>query len=254
MAQAFRAGSLAASQVFQPTSLVLAEGTGWADQDIVLALAFCVGSGTTLGRPTGWTNIFAGTQGNIKWDLAWKLRTSSAFSTAERTWTSGSASNRDIEVQALAFTGVHPTSPIASAGTAGGSGLASGHNPDPPNNTDVGTNSLVVCGGGNENGGSTAVVNWVAPTNYTIQSAPDSAIALPYICLAVRTLDALISGAENPAAFAGSTGGSLDYWDGFTIGLAPATGGTTLTPAQGAVSLAGLAASLGFAINMPDEP
>jgi hypothetical protein len=64
--------------------------------------------------------------------------------------------------------------------------------------------------------------------------------------------------ADEGASGTTSYGVSMDVAGGiFTLGAvevkAAAVSGSTFTPAQGALSLAGLGTSLGFAINMPDE-
>lgn len=194
---------------------MLTAGAGWAQDDILLALMLGIDGVTSTASPSGWTDLASGNQaGTLWWRLSWILR---GASNPSLTWVIGNTSNtRAVEIHAVAFTGCHPTAPI-QASAFGTSGSGSGHPPDPPS-VDVGTNGLVAVIGAHYAG---SAAGWTAPSGYTLRS--DNTTANSGM-IATSAADALLSGTQNPAAFAGQAAGALPWWDGATISLAAAAG------------------------------
>lgn len=190
------------------------EPASCASGDVELALALA-DSGTSLTAPTGWTQLYAGTQGSMMYDVSYVARGGSAPSL---TWSvTGSSKYREIHILCLTSSTAGTISLDSSA--TGATGSAINHPPDPPSTTAVASASLAICGGINYAGSGAG--GWTAPTNYTRRT--DNTVGNDGV-MASRSLVA--SGAENPGAFSASLAGGLqDYYDGFTATWVDTAGG-----------------------------
>jgi hypothetical protein len=237
----FKTGTAAGSgAVTEPASA--------ASGDVFVALCLVDAVATSLLRPTGWTNILNDTTGagGMDFDISWVARGGSAPNLSW-TWTG----SWYYEVHILRFTGVDNVSPIDAQGTlvkstSGNKGNSqAGSDVDPPAVIAATTNTMAIAIAGHWTGSSSA---WSAPTNYTMRSTNTAGLDG---MMATRLLTG--TGSEDPNEFFESTNTALNHLFAMTITLKEASAGTTLTPAQGALSLAGLGTSMGFGILMPDE-
>lgn len=167
--------------------------------DALIAVAVAA-SGSGLTRPSGWTQLYSGTQGTMMWDVSYIIRTGSAPSLA---WTHTGSVFREVMIGALTPTG---TIRLDSQSAAGSSASASSSKPDPPATTAVATTSLAFCGGVHF-----ASATWTAQAGYTIRSTAGT----QDIALASKALAA--AGSEDPAVFGGTLGGADELWNGFTV-------------------------------------
>jgi hypothetical protein len=139
------------------------EPTGTAQNDIMIALALCSDSSTSLGAPSGWTVVTSGASaGNFKYNLAWIRRGASAPSL---TWTMSGAFYREVYI--LSYSGATPSGTPYGA-TADGGVQINVSTPNGPAVTTTAANSLVlsifVHWSGSGAGG------WTKPTGYTQRS------------------------------------------------------------------------------------
>lgn len=208
MAIAFRSASVNA---LVGTDNTPAEPTGAAENDIFVAIM--VGAAAlTLGLPSGWSSLYAGSGSVMEFLVGWIRRGASAPSLTFTT-----VGSNYSEVRIAAFSGCLTSgSVIDSQSASGGTGTATPGYPDPPSTTAVGSACMAVCGGGRWNDFGTSIT---APTGYTAVVNNNDAQALAYKLLSG-------SGAEDPSAFGGSKAdASGDTWHGFTITLSPVASG-----------------------------
>jgi hypothetical protein len=147
----------------------------------------------------------------------------------------------------MAFSGAHATAPfdVENGAAADSSGASINAGSITPNQND----SLVVIGlteGNTPGGGGPSIDGGFSTPVYTTFAAGSSArgAAISYL---IQTSAA----AANPTW---TVSGVTEYATAIAaFKPAAAGGGSTPTPAQGALSLSGKGTSLGFTINMPDE-
>jgi hypothetical protein len=189
------------------------EPAGAASGDALFAYAVA-DSASSLTKPTGWTDLYSGTQGLSKWLVSWITRGGSA---PALTWGVGGTSiYREVYLICLQAAAAIT---LDSQSAAGASGNASNHNPDPPATTAVQSTSLAISGGHNFNGCGAG--GWTVSTGYTVQTSHG---ASQEAVIQVKSLSA--SGSENPAALANvNASGTPDYWEGFTVTFTDAAGG-----------------------------
>lgn len=194
------------------------EPAGTASGDILIFLGVIDAAATTWNRPAGSTSLYSGTLTDFKYELSWVARGGGAATTL---WSKNAASLY-YEIYCLAISGGN-TSALDATSASGATGSATSHNPDPPAVTAVNSACLAICGGIYWNGSGTS---WGAPSGYTIRS--NNAAGNDGV-MATKLLSA--SGSENPGAFSGTNSGtSHNYWDGFTITIAPpGAGGATVS-------------------------
>lgn len=220
MAVSFRSAGTGVNTTITGNSTA-GEPAGAVSGDAEIAICVYASGSTTaanVAHPSGWTLLFSGTQGAFKWNIAYVIRGGSA---PTLTWTTaGSSIYREIKI--IGLTGSAALT-LDSQSSAGASGNASAHNPDPPATTAVQTTSMAVTGGVNF-GGASSPGPATAPSGYTLRS--DGTVAGGYDGqIATKSLAA--SGAENPAAFGSFSDGVglQDYWDGFTVTFTDTGGG-----------------------------
>lgn len=198
-------------------SVTPGEPAGAASGDVFLGFALAdIDSTTVITRPTGWTNLYNGIQGGVRWDVSYIVRGGSA---PNLVWTiSGATKYREVYVVACQTSG--GTITLDSQSTSGGTGNSLSHLPDPGATAPVASTSLALAGGWNFAANST----WTMPAGYTVQTA--NATASDGI-LASKVLSSNAS--ENPAAFGQSpVGFTGDWWDGFAVTFTDA--GATASP------------------------
>lgn len=190
------------------TDATPSEPTGAAENDILVAIMGCASAGT-IGIPSGWTSIEAGTDafdGFFDYSIAWIRRGASAPSL---TWTTGSSVYREVQVVCISGA-ITSGSPIEANTGAQGSATQ----PDGPSVTTLTANAMVLTGFYyGQNGGSSAG-GWTVPASYTL-SADNT--ANNRTCAAVRVMPS--TGAENPAAWANST--AVYNWRAWSLSIKP---------------------------------
>ena len=188
------------------------EPAGAASGDVLIAHAVAE-SGTSLAKPSGWTDLYGpSTQGAFMVLVSYISRGGSAPSL---TWSvSGTSKYREVYVVCLKS---DVTSVVLDSQSTSGTFSGTITNPDPPASVAVASSSLAMTGGVNWSGSGAG--GWGMPAGYTVQTvnaAGDDGI------LASKVLST--AGSENPAAFSNG-GGSNDGWDGFTVTFTDAVGG-----------------------------
>lgn len=189
------------------TDATPSEPAGAAENDIFIAMVHCAAAGT-LGLPTGWTELYTGTDpfdGFFDYKVAWIRRGSSAPS---MTFTTGSSVRREVFVHAISGA-ITTGSPIDVHNRAQNTDA----DPDPPSITTTVDNCLIISFGVCWIG--SGATQWVAPTGYTIIG--DNTLG-NYTFNALRNSLKSPAGAEDPAAFDGSGSGGLGT-QAFTIGV-----------------------------------
>jgi hypothetical protein len=220
MAQAIRSGSLAVySQADTNTSRTVSAGSGWASGDVLVAIA-CADN-TTIALPSGWTPFgLAGTAGLLNWCAGYVVR---GGSNPNLTFTVGTASNRYVEIYIIALTGVDNSNPISGSIGYDATGNAAANSstfPNPPS-TNVGTNALILIAGAKYAGAATSS-DWTHPVYTTLNTVDEGFIGFAYS-------PTLLSGTQDPAAFANGAAGTTGLTNGFTVGFAAAAS-ETITP------------------------
>jgi hypothetical protein len=199
------------------TTYTGSEGSGWQQNDILIAFAAPYASPCTFTAPSGWTLVQSSVASSrvSSWGIWWIRRGASA---PALNWTfSGSTY---FELTIVAFSGCITTgSPIdVSAKTAirSPSGAAA---PDPPSITTVTADCLALAFGGSAYNGSAA---WTAPSGYSIVVNGAGATVI-----ASKQLTG--TGAENPGTFGGGATGEFDLYEA-TLALIPGAGTVTSSP------------------------
>ncbi|HSX15666.1 MAG TPA: hypothetical protein VLF40_02660 [Candidatus Saccharimonadales bacterium] len=196
--------------------ITVSEPSGTVQNDILVYLYIGQSNVSGITQPTGWTTIYTANSFTpvFTYRLAYVVRGASAPSL---TW-SGWASSPYFEVYVLSFSGCDTSNPIDSSAQVTSD---SGTNPDPPSTTAVSSSAMALAVGINWSG-SSAGDGWTPPTGYTLRTdntpANDGAIATKLLSS---------SGAENPSAYSGYSGGNTDRWSA-TVTLAPAATSTTI--------------------------
>lgn len=205
MAVTFRSKSAVFNSV--GTSPTATEPSGAANGDYIVAV-YATTSGAAPTLPAGWTTLYGPTtQGLFVFRVGVISRGGSAPSYA---FTHTGSVYRELHV--LCFKPASGIVALDSQSSAGSTGNATNHNPDPPATTAVASASLAVACGINWGGSAVA---WVAQAGYTIES---DNTAGNDVVLSDKSLSS--SGSENPGAYTGVVSGvPEDYWDGFTITL-----------------------------------
>ena len=177
-----------------------------------LLLCFSMSDTVAVDLPSGWTNLYTGTQDQLAYRVGYVVRGGSAVST-QFTYTN-TASGTWAEVHVLRFVGTSAT-PI-SVSASGSTGNTSGHNPDPPSITIADSDTLVVAGGTTWPGANT----WVAPSGYTMVSDLTAGNGCAVACKTQAT-----PATVDPGAFSGTVTAdpTNQYWDGFSIALLSVT-------------------------------
>lgn len=204
MAVTFRSKSAVFNSV--GTSPTATEPSGAANGDYIVAV-YATTSGAAPILPAGWTTLYGPTtQGLFVFRVGVISRGGSAPSYA---FTHTGSVYRELHV--LCFQPASGSVSLDSQSSAGATGNAALHNPDPPATTAVASASLAVTGAIDWGG---SLVSWAAGAGYTVRS--DNTTGNDCV-IADKTLSS--SGSENPGAFTGEVSGNQDYWDGFTITL-----------------------------------
>jgi hypothetical protein len=203
------------------TTRVVTEGGGWLTDDIILGV-FSSGdqqSVTSVTIPTGWTLLGGGVSGLLQVAVGWVRW--NASSKPSLTFTIGTASTRTPEAHLGAFRGCHVTSPIVNYDEGAFAIAGVGTNCDPPA-VDAGTNGLVVTGAAR----ALEYTTMAPPAGYTMRSNVAIQMTSGF---ASSSSDALLSGTQDPGGFTGQVSGSDTIWHGFSLALAPASGGGRVT-------------------------
>lgn len=195
------------------------EPTGTASGDVLIALVLVDGTCAAPSLPSGWTSLYPvtstrGTTANgFKVAVGWIARNGSAVAT---TFTNCATYE---EAYIISISGGN-NSALDSTSASGGTATAANHPPDPPSTTAVAANCLSIAGG--VHWGGSLAGGWTASTGYTIRSTNTAGFDG-----FLETKLLVSAGAENPGAVANQpTGTSFDYWDGFTLTVAPPGGAT----------------------------
>ena len=181
------------------TSPTLTEPAGAANGDVLIALSLCV-STNALTRPTGWTELYAGTQNAVMWNVSWVQRGGSAPSL---TWTHTGTIWREVFIVCLQGAAAITLDSQSAAGTS-----LTATNPDPPATTAVAATSLAIAGGLNWNGSSAG--GYTVSSGYTVQTTNTQTWGG-----LVQSKALSAAGVEDPNAFTNAT--SSDVWNGFTV-------------------------------------
>jgi hypothetical protein len=229
-APAVRSGSLAVyAATASSTSRTLTAGAGWAQNDVLFAVATGTNI-TSIVMPTGWTTVTGcgSSQGILFWTCGYIVR---GASDPSLTWTIGSSASRYVEIFAIALTGVDTTTPVVNFS------LGTGFNgnvtvlPDPPSVADCGTNSQVVIFGAKRTGPTDDTTDdlWVAPSGYTLLATnPSGCVVNGTNCGTTGAFaysTSLLSSTQDPGAFSDGATGTVDGWHGITIAFKDAGGG-----------------------------
>lgn len=194
------------------------EPAGCASGDVEVALALA-DIGTSLTRPTGWTQIaaYVGSTTAMMWEVDYITRGGSAPSL---TWTvTGTTKYREVYIVCLQGAAAITLDSQSATGASGTSGNTTpSHDPDPPATIAVATTSLAIAGGINY-GGSLAG-GYTVSTGYTVQTSNVAGLSG---VIESKSLSA--AGSENPSAITNDVNGVQDYWDGFTVTFTDAGGG-----------------------------
>jgi hypothetical protein len=193
----------------ESTPLACAEPTGTVEGDVMVVVFYAtLCDGLTL--PAGWTELYSGSQGDMRWKVAWITRGASAPD-LDFVYSTFTEPIPIVEITTFQKSSGNPIR-LDSQSAAGSSGTDNTTYPDAPSTTAVAASSLAVAFGvhwGAVTGGFTA------PTGYTEHNEGTGFLKAGW---AVKSLSA--AGAENPDAFGGGAHfGSSDWWNGFTITL-----------------------------------
>jgi hypothetical protein len=223
------------------TSITGTEPTGAAQNDIIIAAIIMEKNAFAQATPAGWTQLFLGQGASVDVGLYWIRRGSSA-PTYTFTWTTSVWA----EISLSAWSGAVQTGSPFEDYQNSGFGLSDPPNPNSPSVTTTSANAFVITVGAQWSGWSTG--GGTVPGGYTnVHNTASTDVGVAYKTVASP-------GAEDPAAWANSIGGSAETHIGFTLVLTPvgapslnsgkiklqedSTNGSNFTALQAAANLA----------------